>query len=144
MTVKAAGAHVVARSHVGAVQTVSPLLEQAELERAVAHDARIGRAAGQVLLHKTGHHTVLKLPAHVSRYVLHVQPLGQTPRPQQEVGLVGPVLKLARKVPHAHGHAHRFVAGLLQQQAHGRTVNAARHAHQYTLVCFHIFSSYQS
>ena len=125
---------IMPRGHLSTSQAVGLLLHQAKLEVAIAHNARVGRPSGRIFFDEILYNARFERFSHVDHMVLDAQPIGQGFGSTDEVGLGGTVLKLTRKIPYAHRHAHHLIALLLEHQAHGRTVCAARHGHKYASV----------
>ena len=128
------------RGDIIATQLIRPLCQHAELERGIAHHTGIRRTPGKIFIHKITDHDVLKGRPLVGYVMGDTQTSGQSPGILYEIGIfLSRIGKLAWQIPHAHRHAHHFVAFVQQHQAHRRTVDATRHADQYLLsFMFHI------
>ena len=106
--------------------------ERAELEVAVAADARHRRASAAVALAERRDHGALELLGHVEDVVGDGQRAGDPPgvvdrlRPAAEAE---PARRLGRRLPrpYAHRHADRLVTGLDQQSGGDGRIDASAH-----------------
>ncbi len=135
---------VVARGYKVAPQLVGPAQQGVPFNVGIAQHARVGRAALEVLIGKMVDHIVAKLFADVDDVVRKPQVDGHVP------GVVDRVQAAAARfffaparggiVPRFHGHAHHFVALLMQQHGRQRTIDPPAHGHQHPPFCAHFFA----
>src|SRR5688572_3263042 len=112
-----AGGHVVCLSLLG------PLQQAAELEIAIAGDARIWRAAAKVLLRERFDDGFDELRTQIQKLVRNPQEL----RDLLGAAMVGTNARAEPSFPHTQRHALHVVALLHQQARCDRTVDAAAH-----------------
>ena len=125
------------KSHTGIVpcgkiviaQRQGPVQQCAELQAAVAVDARIGRASGAVFRYKAVHHLTLKSLRFIKHIELHAQAIRHTACILCIVCAAAASLRLAPVQPQ-HG-AVTLIAFLLQQQRRRAAVHTAGHGDQY-------------
>jgi hypothetical protein len=124
-------AGVVARGHQRRAQGVGVLKEAAELDVAVAQDARVGRAAAAVLFAEPVDQA-LEVGGKVEHGKPDAQPRRHLPRIGRIVGRAAPLRPAARvRGPEARAqeHADRLVPGFECQVRRDGGVHAARHRH---------------
>ena len=108
-----------------------PTQQVAELEVAIASDARIGRAAVQIILGKRLHHGFDKLRAQIDQRVGDTEQLGDFFR----TAMIRAHPRTNLPFPHAQRDALDVIALLDEQRRRHRTIDAAAHGDDNLFPC---------